>query len=59
MRARRKSARTISPEDAITAIVSGNFFSQAYLAVYMSARSILQGKPLPQGWLKVPHVNHR
>jgi ribose transport system substrate-binding protein len=41
---------------AITAIVSGNFFSQAYLAVYASAQSILQGKPLPQGWLKVPHV---
>jgi ribose transport system substrate-binding protein len=40
----------------ITAIVSGNFFSQAYLAVYTSAQSILQGKPLPQGWLKVPHV---
>jgi ribose transport system substrate-binding protein len=41
---------------AITAIVSGNFFSQAYLAVYVSARSLLLGKPLPQGWLKVPHV---
>jgi ribose transport system substrate-binding protein len=41
---------------AITAVVSGNFFSQAYLAVYTSAQSILQGKPLPQGWLKVPHV---
>ena len=41
---------------AITAIVSGNFFSQAYLAVYTSAQSILQGRPLPQGWLKVPHV---
>ena len=41
---------------AITAIVSGNFFSQAYLAVYVSAQSLLQGKPLPQGWVKVPHV---
>jgi ribose transport system substrate-binding protein len=41
---------------AITAIVSGNFFTQSYLAVYVSAQSILQGKPLPQGWLKVPHV---
>src|ERR1700730_9856676 len=41
---------------AITAIVSGNFFSQAYLAVYVSSQSILQGNPLPQGWLKVPHV---
>src|SRR6202034_1718945 len=38
---------------AITAIVSGNFFTQAYLAVYVSAQSLLQGKPLPQGWLKV------
>jgi ribose transport system substrate-binding protein len=36
---------------AITAVVSGNFFSQD-----TSAQSILQGKPLPQGWLKVPHV---
>jgi len=36
--------------------VSGNFFSQAYLAVYVSAQSLLQDKPLPQGWLKVPHV---
>jgi ribose transport system substrate-binding protein len=43
-------------QGAITAIVSGNFFSQAYLAVYVSAQSLLQGKPLPQGWLKVPHV---
>src|ERR1700758_4253421 len=33
---------------AITAIVSGNFFSQAYLAVYTSSQSILQGKPLPK-----------
>ena len=41
---------------AITAIVSGNFFSQAYLAVYVSAQSLLQGRPLPQGWVKVPHV---
>ena len=41
---------------AITAIVSGNFFSQAYLAVYASAQSILEGKPLPKGCLKVPHV---
>src|ERR1700723_3007856 len=43
-------------QGAITAIVSGNFFSQAYLAIYVSAQSLLQGKPLPQGWLKVPHV---
>jgi ribose transport system substrate-binding protein len=41
---------------AITAIVSGNFFTQSYLAVYVSAQSILQAKPLPQGWVKVPHV---
>jgi len=41
---------------AIAAIVSGNFFSQAYLAVYVSAQSLLQGEPLPQGWLKAPHV---
>jgi ribose transport system substrate-binding protein len=43
-------------QGTITAIVSGNFFSQAYLAVYVSAKSLLQGNPLPQGWVKVPHV---
>jgi ribose transport system substrate-binding protein len=43
-------------QGTITAIVSGNFFSQAYLAVYVSAQSLLQGNPLPQGWVKVPHV---
>jgi ribose transport system substrate-binding protein len=43
-------------QGTITAIVSGNFFSQAYLAVYISAHSLLQGNPLPQGWVKVPHV---
>ena len=36
--------------------MSGNFFTQSYLAVYVSAQSILQAKPLPQGWMKVPHV---
>jgi ribose transport system substrate-binding protein len=43
-------------QGTITAIISGNFFSQAYLAVYISAQSVLQGNPLPQGWVKVPHV---
>jgi ribose transport system substrate-binding protein len=43
-------------QGTITAIVSGNFFSQAYLAVYVSAQSLLQGNPLPKGWVKVPHV---
>jgi ribose transport system substrate-binding protein len=40
----------------ITAVVPANFFSQAYLATYIAADSILKGKPLPQGWVKVPHV---
>jgi ribose transport system substrate-binding protein len=40
----------------ITAGVPANFFSQAYLAVYIGAQSLLQGKPLPVGWVKVPHV---
>ena len=40
----------------ITAGVPANFFSQAYLAVYIAAESLLQGKPLPEGWVKVPHV---
>ena len=55
MKAQRKNRDDLA-RGAITAVVSGNFFSQAYLAVYTSAQSILQGKPLPQGWLKVPHV---
>jgi ribose transport system substrate-binding protein len=46
-------------QGAITAIVSGNFFSQAYLAVYVSAQSLLQDKPSPQGWLKVAARHHR
>jgi ribose transport system substrate-binding protein len=40
----------------ITAVVPANFFSQAYLATYIAADSLLKGKPLPQGWVKVPHV---
>ena len=33
-----------------------NFFSQAYLAVYIAAESLLNDKPMPHGWVKVPHV---
>jgi len=40
----------------ITAVVPANFFSQAYLATYIAADAVLKGKPLPQGWVKVPHV---
>jgi ribose transport system substrate-binding protein len=40
----------------ITAVVPANFFSQAYLATYIAADSLLKGKPLPHGWVKVPHV---
>jgi ribose transport system substrate-binding protein len=43
-------------QGSITAVVPANFFSQAYLAVYISADALLHGKPLPQGWVKVPHV---
>ena len=41
---------------SITAVVPANFFSQSYLAAYIAAQALLQGKPLPQGWVKVPHV---
>jgi ribose transport system substrate-binding protein len=40
----------------ITATVPANFFSQAYLATYIAADALLKGKPLPAGWVKVPHV---
>jgi len=40
----------------ITAVVPANFFSQAYLATYIAADSLLKGKQLPHGWVKVPHV---
>jgi ribose transport system substrate-binding protein len=40
----------------ITAVIPANFFSQAYLATYIAADSLLKGKPLPVGWVKVPHV---
>jgi ribose transport system substrate-binding protein len=40
----------------ITAAVPANFFSQAYLATYIAADALLKGKPLPVGWVKVPHV---
>jgi ribose transport system substrate-binding protein len=43
-------------QGTITAVVPANFFSQAYLATYIAANALLQGKPLPQGWVKVPHV---
>ena len=40
----------------ITAAVPANFFTQAYVAVYVTAQALLEGKPLPVGWVKVPHV---
>ena len=40
----------------ITAAVPANFFTQAYVAVYVAAQSLLQDKPMPVGWVKVPHV---
>jgi ribose transport system substrate-binding protein len=40
----------------ITAAVPANFFSQAYLATYIAADALLKGKPLPVGWVKVPHI---
>jgi hypothetical protein len=40
----------------ITAAVPANFFSQAYLAVYIAAEALLADKPMPHGWVKVPHV---
>jgi hypothetical protein len=40
----------------MTAVIPANFFSQAYLATYIAADAVLKGKPLPQGWVKVPHV---
>src|SRR3984893_6354157 len=40
----------------ITAVVPANFFSQAYLATYIAADALLKGKPLPVGWVKVPHL---
>ncbi len=40
----------------ITAAVPANFFTQAYVAVYVTATALLEGKPLPVGWVKVPHV---
>ena len=55
MKAQRKSA-TISPAGAITAIVSGEFLLAGISCHLHRGQSILQGKPLPQGWLKVPHV---
>ena len=41
---------------SITAVVPANFFSQSYLATYIAANALLQGKPLPHGWVKVPTV---
>ncbi len=43
-------------QGSITAAVPANFFSQSYLATYIAANALLQGKPLPHGWVKVPTV---
>jgi hypothetical protein len=40
----------------ITAAVPANFFSQAYLAVYIAADALLEGQAVAVGWVKVPHV---
>jgi len=50
-----------SPEDvrlgvrdgSVTGIVNSSFFTQAYVATYLTAKSIHDGTPLPQGWLKI------
>ena len=35
---------------------AGELLHQAYLAVYIAAESLLNDKPMPHGWVKVPHV---
>jgi ribose transport system substrate-binding protein len=40
----------------ITAAIPANFFMQGYMAVYITGKAMLEGKPLPHGWVKVPTV---
>jgi len=51
-----EEVRDYIAQGSITAGVPANFFSQAYLATYIAADALLKGKPLPAGWVKVPHV---
>jgi ribose transport system substrate-binding protein len=51
-----EEVREYIAQGSITAGVPANFFSQAYLATYIAADVLLKGKPLPVGWVKVPHV---
>ena len=51
-----EEVREYIAQGSITAGVPANFFSQAYLATYIAADALLKGKPLPAGWVKVPHV---
>lgn len=43
-------------QGTVTAAIPSNFFMQAYLAVHVAADSLLNGRPMPKGWLKVPTV---
>jgi ribose transport system substrate-binding protein len=50
-----------SPEDIRQAVKDGiipastpsSFFAQSYMVVYLTAKALHEGKPLPKGWLKI------
>jgi ribose transport system substrate-binding protein len=50
-----ESARVAVKSGEVTGIVSSNRFTEAYIAVYAIAKTLLDKQKFPVGWLKVPH----
>src|ERR1700722_1533582 len=50
-----ESARDAVKRGEVTGIVSSNRFTEAYVAVYVTAKALLDKQKFPVGWLKVPH----
>jgi len=48
-------ARQAVKDGEITGIVSSNRFTEGYLAVWVTARGLMDGGDFPSGWVKVPH----
>lgn len=48
-------ARVAVKDGEVTGIVSSNRFTEGYLAVWATAKVLLDEQEFPSGWLKVPH----
>ncbi|MEW5420276.1 sugar ABC transporter substrate-binding protein [Amorphus sp. 3PC139-8] len=50
-----EAARVAVKEGEVTGIVSSNRFTEGYIAVWVTAKALMDEEPFPSGWVKVPH----